>query len=538
MALRLGQFGRGRFVALEWDSSQLRMAWAERAGGGVRVRQLAAADVPAEVALDDAEAMGRLVSAALAEHGRKGRGVVMCVPRGQAVLKTFELPGNVTGDELPEMVRFQVEKELPFAAAEAVIDFNVEPHVGSEPQAPDEAPGGERTPVLAAAVRVPALAYYRAVARAARVKLLRVGLRPYADYCCLRSCGAVAAQADAADEHAEAADGVALVHLTADETEIDVLERGALAFSRSAVVDLSPPRLAGERGAEAARAAVVAEVARTLQSYQAIGAGHGLRQVLVAGGTGLERKVSFALAGRLGLPTDVFEPGAALGLDEDQTAAPFVSVVGLALAHGGREAFRFDFLNPRRARPRRDPARRRRRLVAAAAVTTVVFAAALGWLHLHGKQVRKDALLATYSELRARQGAFDDALERRDALVAWLNEPTDWLAHLAHLTATLPGAQEMYVASGFQTRADGVVELTLRARSQDVLQEVGERLREAGYVYDPESVPSGDDDWGYPAVVKAEIRPTPRVKLEAAGEPPARPVDDESARRFGLGGRR
>ncbi|HYF00911.1 MAG TPA: pilus assembly protein PilM, partial [Planctomycetota bacterium] len=50
---------------------------------------------------------------ALAKVGAAGGKAVLLVPRGQAVLRELELPEG-SPDELVAMVRFQVEREVPF----------------------------------------------------------------------------------------------------------------------------------------------------------------------------------------------------------------------------------------------------------------------------------------------------------------------------------------------------------------------------------------------------------------------------------------
>jgi Tfp pilus assembly PilM family ATPase len=147
--------------------------------------------------------------------------------------------------------------------------------------------------------------YYRQVAAAAKLKLLRLSLRPYANALCALSAGA-------------AADGetVAFIHLTAEESEIDVLTGGALAFSRSAVIRPSHPEPATADAAAAGPApaaesavdAAVNEASRSLRSYGSVHRDRRLERVLVAGGTGHEQAVADALAKRLGVRGEVFDP--------------------------------------------------------------------------------------------------------------------------------------------------------------------------------------------------------------------------------------
>ena len=122
MAAAGGKLSGRRFVAVDFDSLQMRIAQAELNGQGVRVRRLVDVPVPEEVSLSDATAMGKLLAEALKEHRLGTSQMVLSVPRSQAVLKPIALPPGTGTDELASMVRYQMQSELPFRLEEASVE--------------------------------------------------------------------------------------------------------------------------------------------------------------------------------------------------------------------------------------------------------------------------------------------------------------------------------------------------------------------------------------------------------------------------------
>ncbi len=83
------------------DEKELTLLSARSAGKGVEI--LRSETVPVE---------GSDLRAALGKIQSPDRHVILVVPRAQAILRDFELPAG-SPDEIVQMVRFQVEKELP-----------------------------------------------------------------------------------------------------------------------------------------------------------------------------------------------------------------------------------------------------------------------------------------------------------------------------------------------------------------------------------------------------------------------------------------
>jgi len=507
----------GRLLALDFDGPRLRIVRADVSGGRTRIDRLLTVDLPDDLDDADPQAVGAFLGETLERLRLSGTPVVMSVPRAKAVFKPLVLPPVDDEAELASMARFQAQKELTFRPEEAVIDFTIEAHYGVEP-APEEGPVGHH--VLAAAVQKSVVAYYEQMAEAAGVRLLRLGLRPYAN---MRG----------AEEYARGEEGrVAVIHLTGGEAEVDVIERGGLTFSRSAEITL--PAADAEKASRAsALADVVQEIARSVQSYLAVEGTRRIDRVLVAGGTGFESVVADALGARLHAPCEVFDPSPLLRRAEmPADASAFLSALGLAEGQGDADAHPFDFLNPKQPAVRRDPTRTIAAAVAAAVALVVVSAFAGAAIHLYraGAEVA-----AKEEELRLIKESSKEThllAQRVKALEEWLASRRDWLDHWAYLSTTFPPCEDVYVTS-LKTGDYGTVSLSVKARSSDAIDALGERLSEARYGFKPGQVTTTKDRFGYNYVTSAKVIADADMEVNLDGASQVRrPENDVSANAF------
>ena len=510
----------GRFCALDFDGRQLRIVEAESSGGRTHIRKAVAADMPEGLDMADAPAVGEFVKYTLDQMHLAGTAVLMNVPRSKAVLKPLVLPPVSGPAELANMVRFQAAKELSFRPEEAVIDFTIESHYGAQP-APEDEPQGEH--VLVAAVQQPVREYYQQIAEAAGVRLLRLGLRPYANMRCVEAYAGTRARGR-----------VALVHIAADETEIDVMEGGGLTFSRSAVIEIPPQPAEDQPTSGEAVATVVQEVARSLQSYMGVERGQGIEAIVLAGGTGIETQVAESLTARLNVPCEVLDLSAALELRETTPdASAFISAVGLAVGQGDADAPPFDFLNPKRPPVQRNVAKMLTVAGVAAVVLVVVAAFAGAGLHWYRAASQVSELTEQLKRLKQANKKVIALRQRVETIEKWLKAGRDWLDQWAYLSGVFPSCTEAYVTS-LSTNPDASLKFNVRASNNDAINSLGGRLALAGYGFKPGQVTTTKDRYGYnySTAVKVMVKPDMQVAL-ADLSPPPRPDDDVSAEQFG-----
>jgi len=518
--LHLPLLGRyRRFATVDFDSCRLRVVIAEQTPTGTHIHSAAEAAVPDDMDMSDPKAVGTLLGRTLKDMAFRGSGVVMSVPRSQAVLKPTTLPPGTPATEFASMVRYQVAKELPFPIEDAVIDFTIESPSGSKP-ATDAA--GPEIQVLVVAIRLHVVDYYKRIADAAGMKLLRLGFRPYASLCCVEAGGVRGGR-----------DNLAMIHLTADETEIALITHGSLVFSRSAVKDLKTAADLEDHAAEQVVDSLVAEVSRSLQSYLVMERAARVDAVTVAGQTGVEARLAERLCELFHVPCELLQTAP---LFRDRTAKPvssaFVSALGLAIGHAAAGGVPFDFLNPKKPIPERD-ARKTRIVMATTGVIVLLIAAVVARAVVLGRlRGNVAALRAEYKNLNKTVKSVKKDADRVVAMEKWIGQGHNWLDHWAYISSLLPSARDIYLTK-LSTGQDGAINFTVKATSSEVITELNKKLAQAGYTYKPSQIKSGTDKYGYIYSTTVRALADKDVNIDLANIKPApRPADDSTLEQF------
>jgi len=288
-----------------------------------------------ETFIVEAEQPAAALRAELEARKVRPRGVAIGLPRSAVTVKPIELPEV---GELAEMVRFELERHVPFPADDAPFDFTPLP---AEPGAPAAADGGRRV-LLAAADR-------RVVDTAIRMAQ-EAGLRP---------TSVTIASHDLVDlVRAPRGRRIAWAHRVGADVEILLLVGGSLALSR--IVSSGDDT------------ALAAEIRRSL----AVVRWHGIDEVWISGDSDAPGAPSTGALSALGTP--VTAPPYTL-----QAAALLAGVEGehrgvrqlAAAVAAGRRVRSLDLI-PAALRPRRLT---RSQIITAgvAAATAVVVLAAL-----------------------------------------------------------------------------------------------------------------------------------------------------------------
>ncbi|HYE01750.1 MAG TPA: hypothetical protein VD963_00805 [Phycisphaerales bacterium] len=505
-------------VALDLENNRLVAVGGAVEGGQLRLIGWTIADRPATMAAEEAPDFGAWIAAELKRAGlwaaaRRG-GIVFAVPRAEVVLKRIGLPGAVTGAELPSLVRLQMLRQLTVSGESAAIDF-IPLDLPARPAR--GTPAESRTSaVLAGALQGDRLAWRQSLARAAGLKVARVGLR---------SEGAAALLAEGAQRRGGATLGIAL---GGGSAELLVVEEGQLVFARA--TDLFRTEPGGDAEGFAQRLAV--EAKRTLMSYRGNPEAAPLEAVVVLGADETARLVAERCEEALGLrahTTDypafvaaprTMPPGARTAL------APLVGL--LAEPVTGRPVL--DFAAPRRA-PDVAAARRQRALLAAAALVILGGSGAtLARLDLARRQDELDQLKAGWAESAPRHAAYLRARARLDHLRQFVASEADWLAHLEELSRAMPDTRlavlDRLDATGrvevvfkpkerrqlpggsWETRFRGLIQLSGSASRRDVADALRARLvQDQRYTLQTRGADTPDRfDW---VLVTASPRPLP-----------------------------
>ena len=409
---------RGNIIGIDLDHTHLCAVMVSVSRDCVTVNKWLEAERPESVDPGEAQAVGEWIGRELRTAGISRGRVVFSVPRGDVVLKRIVLPAGESGSEadLAGMVHLQMNRQLAVGLEGTAIDYMA---TGPSPE-----PGGTWT-VLAGALPGDRLHWLEAVAKAAGLKIERLGIR---------SAGAAALLAAASHRH----EGPLLViWLGWTSAEFTIVENGQPVFARA--TDM--PRPGRETTADESYANRVAvEAKRTWMSYRMTRESAEIEAVAVLSETELGESVAMRCgealemqAEQVGYPKSVSLPRDMAPVDRS-VMAPLIGLVAERVI----AAPTLDFANPRKA-PDVAAVKRQRVLLAALAMIVicgVVYIFTSGQLASLEAQVEQAA-----RHKKQRYGVVVEFLRedaRLEHLEHWSQIEVDWLAHLRWLSEQMP----------------------------------------------------------------------------------------------------
>lgn len=394
-----------RILAIDWDRHEVRGLLVSAGPTGTSV---AGAWVASLATVDPAGLSGKQIGARLAAamgDAVSGKETALVgVGRDNVQMKLMTLPPAPI-DELPDMVRFQAEREFTALGTEAALDFI--------PLAGDATTANH---VLALALNAAGMAEAREICEA-------IGVEP--DHIPVRGCAAAALVHRAGLIDAER---VALVvNPLTDEADL-------IAHAGETVQLLRTVRLPDPSQPEARQRALLGEIRRTMAAVRQQSAEHQVDQVIVCGSEALAKQ-SDVLAKELDVPVSAFDPTsvAPTGLSAKGVTAEslgrFTAVLGMALGEADRRAPIVDFANVRR----KVEARRFSRVhVLAAAVLGVAalwFANSMRTTYAEqGRRLKE--LDDQISEANGQINMYKNVVAQAGAIDRWLATDVNWLDEL------------------------------------------------------------------------------------------------------------
>ena len=379
-------------LAIDLGHRHLRVARVE-VGRPARVVSTIFERLPEGMDHDDPKAVGAALAEAMSRAGMSGGSAVFALDRSITSFKRIELP-TTESDELADMVRLAVERELPIESGDAAIDFTVLER------------GDASTLVEAVAVPLREIERIREVAKVAGLSVARVAPRCHGS---LRLAGEKGA--------------TLMVDVTGEGLELVLVVDGTIRWSRGV-------EIMAEDGGPPTAEQLVPETRRSWISHRLSSEETDTPRLVVLGG---ERaaEVLDAIAEATGLEASRFEGDRRVRPDADMRGV--WPLVGLLLPTP--RAMSIDLASPRRPP---DLAKRWRMRVLAAAGLAIV-AGFAGWTmgnrDIDRLQARADDLLEKARVAKEEHLRFKRDGLRADHLEAWSEVRPDWLEHLELVAA-------------------------------------------------------------------------------------------------------
>ena len=344
--------------------------------------------LPDSVDIDDAEAVGHALAKAMARAGMSKGPAVFALDRSITSFKRIELP-TTDQDELPDMVRLAVERDLPIESGEAVIDFTIVER------------RDDSTLVEAVAAPMREIQRIRDVAAAADLTVALVAPR----------CHGALRFAD--PDHP-----TLLVDITGEGLELVLAAEGAIAWSRGVEIK-------GPDGGPPTAEQLVPETRRSWISYRLSSEEFDTPSLVVLGGDRAEEALD-AVAEATGLKASRFKGDRRVRGDADMRGV--WPLVGLLLPVS--RSMVVDLASPREAPDIAARWRQRILVIAGLAVISAFGGWTLGNQDLDALQAKADDLLEKARVARNEHLRFKRDGLRADHLEYWSSVRPDWLEQL------------------------------------------------------------------------------------------------------------
>jgi Tfp pilus assembly PilM family ATPase len=412
----------GRFLALEWDGREARIAVARAERGATTVERVEAIPLsaPAGQSLSP-EQIGRKIAAALssAQINPSRVETLVAVGRASIELKLLSLP-PAPDDELPELVRFQAMREFTSLGDDWPLDF-----------VPLAASAGEPREVLAAAIAPALVAQIRATCDAASLTPKAMALRPCATASLLRRL------APGKERRARL-----LVDPMADEVDLTVLVDDAIVFMRTV-------RLPASTDVAERNKSLLTEIRRTMAAvHNQLGA-RRIDAITLCGGDADELDdLADQLGEQVKLPVDRFDPFASMNVEVRRPEHPgrFAPLLGMIYDAAAGTAHDVDFLNPKR---KPEPPSRRKAYILAGSLAVAVGLLATVWIYWALGSI-DDEIARVQADINAKTkavAAAETEAKRASRIDDWAAGDVPWLDELRSLSESLPPPEKAIVTN-------------------------------------------------------------------------------------------
>lgn len=397
-----------RILAIDWDRHEVRGLLLScgptgTSTTGAWAASLATADPEG---LSGKQIGGRLAAAIAGQVTGKVTTLVG-VGRDHVQIKLMSLP-PAPPEELPELVRFQAEREFTALGSDAALDFI--PLFGDE-HAPNV--------VLALALSAAGMTEAREVCQALELEPERIPVRGCAAASLASRAGAIPGNEIAL-----------IVNPLVDEADLVVL-------ADEKVILLRTVRIPDPNQLEGRQRALVGEIRRTIAAVRQQLTDRQVSKVIIFGNEASIVRSS-SLAEELDIPVEVIDPvsQAPSGIGTKglppESLGRFSSVLGMALSAASRERPVVDFANVRKRVEVRRFSRVHALASAAAAAAALWFVAHL-WRQLSEPTRELASLQNRIHDVESQAEKYKDVTAQAAAIDRWSATDVDWLDELEQL---------------------------------------------------------------------------------------------------------
>ncbi|MBX3420574.1 MAG: hypothetical protein KF752_03355 [Pirellulaceae bacterium] len=427
-----GTRGRsGRAAILDWQKNSVLLARGRQVDSTVSLQDVSWQPMGPQSDLKSISPRQAVINAAQQSH-IKGD-VTVLVARELVELRTVQIP-RVEADELPDIVRFQAQRQFSGLTEAWCVDFMMLP----------SSAGLESQTALIATMPPSQIAEIESACSAAGLQIAHIALRPL-------EMARLAMQT-----RRVSTTGCSMIVSVADGVaELSLLREGRVVQVRSTKLPTQADQCA---------VALQGEVRRSLLAASNELAGQSLESVLLVAAEDVAKALVDPVSQATGTATDCYHPESLLTkADGDlvQLAASRLAAMAGALSLESADPNSvIDFKHPKRRPPKQ---RNTRTWVLAAGAAAAVLILGLGWYSLRIRSL--NAEFADYQQQIADKtelGAASDAkLIVYRTVEEFLDSSPNWLDEMAYIARRMPPASQVKLGRPEFTVRDGRASITL-----------------------------------------------------------------------------
>ena len=304
-----------KYLAIEWDSSELRMALGRNRGSGIAIDETYAVALPEDAS---PEIIGQAIRDTVGSEA-KGVETLIAIPRASVEIRQLQLPA-APQDEMPDMVRFQAMRQFTTIADDWPLDYVELNRSDSDVQ------------VLASVISPESFKEIQQVCEASDRVAEHLCLRPFAS-------------AELLKEHLGNDTSCRLIaDVMAGSADLGVMINGQIAFMRTIRLPAVPD------DADLPVQGLMGEIRRTIAAASNQLSGQQVTAVTLFGTGSRLEPLRSAIETQLKLNAEIWNPftNARLGSSPPSHPGRYAALLGMILNQSTGVRQPIDFLNPRR----------------------------------------------------------------------------------------------------------------------------------------------------------------------------------------------
>lgn len=420
-----------KHIVIDWQRDSLIVASGTRRGGGIVFDQIR--NLPLGEGEHGTVSAGQALRKAVQELGLGKAETIVIASREIVEVRTLSVP-NVDADELPDIIRFQAQRQMANMGENWALDFILLPSTGLENKV-----------ALAGAISPAHLAEIEGAVNGAGLQLTQVVLRPI-------EIARFALSTDATGSMKEGASVV--LCLTDQQSDLLLLASGAVAQLRSTRLPADAAQVSGT---------IIGEIKRSLVAASSQLNGQSLSSALLIAPAELAGQVEGAIASSIGCKVAVIDPRVMLPSGYDQAeelthsaSNRLAAIAGVIGSPSPDKRTLIDFKNPKKRAPKE--VNYARYVLAAAAGLLLLFAGGAWW---YSANSALDEELARLKKEIADNKDMGDLAKKQisefQEVKSFLDASPNWVDELQRIAITKPDTEKVIMYSPtFSVDAKGV----------------------------------------------------------------------------------